>query len=393
MGLPREHLKRKHYPVQCGRCFQTFTGPDRAALLVALQDHSRHDTPCNLRDPSLKEGISDDQWVLLDKKKSIRKDQELSSVEKWYEIWAVLFPELSKPETPCEQTRSPFIDRELTNIGYDNISTEPVSRSLSEVSQRFCDVFKFMLDRQVEIEDIRFVEGSKEEMKGRVEVIAQQAFEITTGLYELSSTTTSSSTRSRALPSLLEGSYENISIAAPGTSLITSSASHSTPTRSQTYAMNVSSSPTAASLMENSGTGHPARSAPEMFNPFITISPMAQQGSSPNPGRARIPIEHSVHGSYPHRLVDNNVNHFVPSSFNGHNLGSDSDQLYGFNYYTAFENANPVSSLNRADLANPSGGVDPTHTLISPPEDSSHMDGMGHWNQFSSSRQGYDGNQ
>jgi len=85
-----------------------FTGPDRAALLVALHDHSRHDPQCNLRDPSLKEGISDDQWVLLDKKKSIRKDQEFSSVEKWYEIWVILFPELSKPETPCEQTRSPF---------------------------------------------------------------------------------------------------------------------------------------------------------------------------------------------------------------------------------------------------------------------------------------------
>jgi hypothetical protein len=116
MGLSREHLKRKHYPVQCGRCFQTFTGPDRAVLLVALQNHSRHDTPCTLRDPSLKEGISDDQWTLLDKKKSVRKDQEFSSVEKWYEIWAILFPELSKPETPCKQTGSPFIDRELTKI-------------------------------------------------------------------------------------------------------------------------------------------------------------------------------------------------------------------------------------------------------------------------------------
>ena len=267
-----------------------------------------------------------------------------------------------------------FVDRGVTDIGYDNISSEPASRSLSEVSQRFCDVFKLLLDRQVEIEDIRFVEGSKEEMKGRVEVVAQQAFEITTGLYELSSTTTSSSARSGALPFLLEGSYENISMAAPRTSLITSSASHSTPTRSQTYAMNVSSSPTAASLMENSGTGHPAHSVPEMFNSFIAMSPMAQQSSAPNPGRAGIPIEHPVHGSYPHRLVDNNMNHFVAGSFDGHDLGSDSDHLYDLNYYS------------------PSGGVNPTHTLINPPEDNSHLNGMGGWNQFSS-RQGYDGNQ
>jgi len=264
---------------------------------------------------------------------------------------------------------------ELTNIGYDNISSEPASRYLSEVSQRFCRVFKSILDHQVEIEDIRFVEGSTEEMKGRVDVVAQQAFEITTGLYELSSTTTSSSVWSGALPPLLEGSYENISMATPRASLTTPSASHSTSTRSQTYAMNVSSSPTAASLMENSGAGHPAHSVPEMFNSFIPISPMAQQGSGPNPGRAGIPIEHSVHGSYPHRLVGNNMNPFVASSFDGHNLGSDSDHLYGLNCYS------------------PSGGVDPTHTLINPPEDNSHLDGMARWNQFSSSRQGYGGNQ
>jgi len=286
-----------------------------------------------------------------------------------------------------------FIDRELTNIGYDNVSSEPASRSLSEVSQRFCEVFKFMLDRQVAIEDIRFVEGSKEEMKGRVEVVAQQAFEITTGLYELSSTTTSSSARSRALPSLLEGSYENISLAAPRASLVTSSASHSTPTRSQTYATNVSSSPTAPSLMENSGTGHSTHSAPEMFDSFITMSPMTQQGSSPNSGRAGIPIEHSVHGSYPHRLVGYNMNHFVASPYDGHNLGPDSHPLFDFNYYTAPESANPISSLNRTDLASPSGGVEPTHTFINPSESNSHSDRMGRWNQFSSSRQGYDGNQ
>jgi hypothetical protein len=305
----------------------------------------------------------------------------------------ILFPEISKPETPCEQTRSPFIDRELTITGYDNISSEPASRSLSEVSQRFCAVFKYMLDRQVEIEDIRFVEGSKEEMKGRVGVVAQQAFEITTGLYELSSTTTSSSARSGALPSLLEGSYENISLAASRASLVTPSVSHSAPTRSQIYAMNVSSSPTAASLMENSGTGHSAHSAPEMFNSFTTMSPMTQQDSAPNAGRAGIPIERSVHGSYPHQLVDYNMNHFVASPYDGHNLGSDSDQLYGFSYYTAPENANPISSSNRTDLANPSRGVDPTHTFINPSESNSHPDRMGHWNQFSSSRQGYDGNQ
>jgi hypothetical protein len=248
----------------------------------------------------------------------------------------------------------------------------------------------------VEIEDIRFVEDFKEEMKGRVEVIAQQAFEITTGLYELSSTTSSSSARSRALPFLLGGSYENISLAAPRASLVTSSASHSTPTRGRTYAMNVSSPPTAASLMENSGTGHSAHSAPEMFDPFIAMSPMTQQGSGPNAGRAVIPIEHSVHGSYPHRLVDyNNMDHFVASSYDGHNLGSDSNRLYDFNYYAA-ENANPISSLNRTDLANTSGGVDPTHTFINPPESNSHPGRMGridHWNQFPSSHQGYDGNQ
>ena len=106
-----------------------------------------------------------------------------------------------------------------------------------------------------------------------------------------------------------------------------------------------------------------------------------------------MPNEQPVHGSYPHQLVDNNMGHFVASSYNGHNLGSDSDQLYNLNYYPAFENTSPVSSLNRTDLANPSGGVNPTHILINPSEDNSHLDGMSRWNQFSASRRDYDGNQ
>jgi hypothetical protein len=272
-----------------------------------------------------------------------------------------------------------LLTRELTNVGYDNISSKPASRSLSEVSQRFCDLFKLMLDRQVEVEDIRFIEGSQEEMKGRVELLAQHAFEIAIGLYERSSTTSSSSARSRALSSLLGGSYENISVATPRTSGITLSASHSTPIRSQAYAMDVSSSPTSASLMANSENDHPAHSGPEMFSSFMAMSSMDPQGSGPNPGRPGIPNEHSVHASYSVPLLDH-IDHFNEPSFGGQNLASGSGQLFGIGYYVPFNHGNTVSSLNRTNLANPSGSVDPTHTLINPSEDNPHLGRMARWN-------------
>jgi hypothetical protein len=51
----------------------------------------------------LKEGISDAQWASLDRKK---KNQGASNTEKWNEIWAILFPRIPIPATPCRAKSS-----------------------------------------------------------------------------------------------------------------------------------------------------------------------------------------------------------------------------------------------------------------------------------------------
>jgi hypothetical protein len=100
--LNREHLKRKHYPVQCDRCYVIFPGADRAACVTALEAHRQQTKMCERREANLKEGISDAQWAQLDKKRSAKQTKSLSRVEKYWEIWEIIFPNISKPKTPCK---------------------------------------------------------------------------------------------------------------------------------------------------------------------------------------------------------------------------------------------------------------------------------------------------
>ncbi len=50
----------------------------------------------------MREGISDDQWASLEKHNR-KKNQEKHRVEKWFEIWKILFPNAPMPETPCKK--------------------------------------------------------------------------------------------------------------------------------------------------------------------------------------------------------------------------------------------------------------------------------------------------
>ncbi|KAK4455241.1 hypothetical protein QBC34DRAFT_288253 [Podospora aff. communis PSN243] len=103
----KEHLKRIHSPVQCERCYEVFPGTDRASCLARLAEHRKMD-PCELGDPSFKRGIDESQWAALDKQNR-KKNQELHRVEKWYEIWDVLFPGKERPATPWYSIPDPII--------------------------------------------------------------------------------------------------------------------------------------------------------------------------------------------------------------------------------------------------------------------------------------------
>ena len=62
----------------------------------------------------MKEGISDSQWANLDEKKQGRKgkgaaeEKPKSEVDKWNDIWMVLFPNVALPSTPCKQYQKAF---------------------------------------------------------------------------------------------------------------------------------------------------------------------------------------------------------------------------------------------------------------------------------------------
>jgi uncharacterized membrane protein len=59
----------------------------------------------------MKEGISDAQWTSLDEKKQGKKskaaaeEKPKSEVDKWNDIWTILFPNIPLPATPCKHTR------------------------------------------------------------------------------------------------------------------------------------------------------------------------------------------------------------------------------------------------------------------------------------------------
>lgn len=81
---------------------------DRSPAILELEKHRRQAVGCPTSPEEGKEGISDAQWVQLEDKKQSRKgkglaEKEKSSLEKWTDIWMVLFPSTPPPLFPCKQ--------------------------------------------------------------------------------------------------------------------------------------------------------------------------------------------------------------------------------------------------------------------------------------------------
>jgi hypothetical protein len=82
--------------------------------VAELEIHRQLPTPC-LRNPSsLKEGISEAQWASLDEKRHSKKnkgspsERPKTNVEKWNDIWVILFPDIPVPNSPCKHGRLTF---------------------------------------------------------------------------------------------------------------------------------------------------------------------------------------------------------------------------------------------------------------------------------------------
>ncbi|KAK3370971.1 hypothetical protein B0T24DRAFT_512290, partial [Lasiosphaeria ovina] len=174
----KEHLKRVHSPVQCERCYEVFPGTDRATCLTKLAEHRIMDVSCpKLEDSSKKEGISEAQWAALDKQNR-KKNQEIHRVEKWFEIWDVVFPGVERPKSPWHDIAVPY---------------GAASSSPSRDGEDFAKLFINILDHKHQQGDIDFPENAQM-FRDRLENVVKQTFKAYISLHgKLSPDTTSSS--------------------------------------------------------------------------------------------------------------------------------------------------------------------------------------------------------
>lgn len=97
----REHLYRRHAQQRptCARCASTFEKEKD------LQEHLRADDPCKIRDATdcSSQSISPAQMYRLRRRKGQYNETE---VNKWFEIWHLLFPDRKRPSSPCKCPQS-----------------------------------------------------------------------------------------------------------------------------------------------------------------------------------------------------------------------------------------------------------------------------------------------
>jgi len=80
-------------PVHCFRCQETFDNDEQ------LQTHMRTDPPCQVRSrPRTMEGINPSQEKLLRSRK--RAQRHMTEVEKWKDVYTILFPADDPAEMP-----------------------------------------------------------------------------------------------------------------------------------------------------------------------------------------------------------------------------------------------------------------------------------------------------
>ncbi|KAK0634409.1 hypothetical protein B0T17DRAFT_611427 [Bombardia bombarda] len=236
----KEHLKRAHSPVQCERCYEIFPGTikERPACLSRLAEHRKMDISCERGDPANKEGIDEAQWAALERQNR-KKNQEIHRLEKWNEIWDVLFPGVKRPENPWHDIVVPF---QSSSYGED-----------------FAKLFVSMMEHKVRQGDID--EKAFKTVQEVMSSVAQKAFKTYVNIHGNPLTETTSSSESKNRQSLVGGSSTHLS--APATTA-------SNQLTATTAATSIVTAPTrrSRSYTVNPGYG-------------MAMSPMTQQPGQP----------------------------------------------------------------------------------------------------------------
>ena len=100
----REHFQDVHRLFQCVRCYSIFTDA------AQLQSHCRWEQ-CQRMPESFKEGIDESDWPKVEAALRVRrgKCKGRSDVERWFDVWDILFPGSLRPDHPCECLHKTFL--------------------------------------------------------------------------------------------------------------------------------------------------------------------------------------------------------------------------------------------------------------------------------------------
>ncbi|KAK1622375.1 hypothetical protein BDP81DRAFT_400342 [Colletotrichum phormii] len=147
----KEHIYRKHSlpKFSCPRCSQSFE------TQLALQAHARSLDACDVREPEILDGITQDQEKKLRSRKKTSA-KELTEGEKWIQVYSIVFPDVREREIPSPYHNAEDADMNLG--GYEDY----LRRELPPLVRR-------QLEKEVERE-LSFVE---EGMKQKVIDIAR----------------------------------------------------------------------------------------------------------------------------------------------------------------------------------------------------------------------------
>ncbi|KAI8210397.1 hypothetical protein K4K52_012259 [Colletotrichum sp. SAR 10_76] len=145
----KEHIYRKHSlpKFSCPRCSQPFE------TQADLQGHARLPTPCEVKEPEVLDGITQDQEKKLRSRKKT-SGKELTEAEKWTQVYSILFPDVREREIP-----SPYYNTEdaQTNLGgYEDylrreLPTQVRRQLEKEVEQQLSFVEEGMKQKVIEI--------------------------------------------------------------------------------------------------------------------------------------------------------------------------------------------------------------------------------------------------
>lgn len=143
-NVTREHLYRRHLlPPQCHRCCTTFTND------LALREHQRDPSGCELREQIPLEGFDKEQEKRMKSKKGSQMHH--SEIEKWKAVYRILFPDDHDADmpSPCKLHHSSSLDAQMLIDEDIEYKRNTASAAESSSSTRFQEFSRLELPRLV----------------------------------------------------------------------------------------------------------------------------------------------------------------------------------------------------------------------------------------------------